>query len=91
MRPVVRRRLVAVGKAFLTGLTAYAWYWSPATRTHRREPRNTVPPEPPEPPRTGPLAAAPPAGHPERMPRRARLTRVERALSRQLERTGRDS
>ncbi|MEY9912481.1 hypothetical protein ABIA35_008742 [Catenulispora sp. MAP12-49] len=87
MRPVVRRRLEAVGKAMLAGLTAYAWYWSPATRTRRREPQQT-PEKRPEP--VAEPSAGPPPGHPERMPRRTRLSRVERALFRQLERTGRD-
>ena len=89
-RSVARRRLEAFGKAMLAGLTAYAWYWSPATRTRRREPRQI--PETgqrPEPVAAEPLAGPPP-GHPERMPRRTRLNRVERALFKQLERSGQD-
>lgn len=85
----MQRRLEAVGKAMLAGLTAYAWYWSPATRTRRREPEKIqhAAQEPADQPNA---LAGPPPGHPERMPRRTRLSRVERALFRQLERTGRD-
>ncbi|MEY9928656.1 hypothetical protein ABH926_003295 [Catenulispora sp. GP43] len=102
MSPAMRRRLEAVGKAMLAGMTAYAWYWSPATRTRRREPQKTPPKTPektrqsePQDPADKPAEqpstlAGPPPGHPERMPRRTRLSRVERALFRQLERTGKD-